>query len=151
MFKWTDPKGGSTHILGLSSPPSGRGKVIIRLPLDAAAGDVKGDVPPENCSDFINGSVAGRIRFYPSESAPLRWHLCCATLGAWTVMGGKRSTSLLSIGLQALVAHFGCQLLTDQRVRGWIIEMPLLLQTILRHLIFLPSPVGVCYYMFGKV
>jgi hypothetical protein len=60
------------------------------------------------------------------------------------VVGGKRSMSLLSIRLQAPAAHFGCQLPADQRVRGWIVEMSLLLQMTLRHLLLPPFPVGVC-------
>lgn len=36
---------------------------LIRLPLDAAAGNVKGDVPPKNRSNFANGRVTAQIRF----------------------------------------------------------------------------------------
>lgn len=60
----------SSHILGLPSPPLVRGNVIsAKSPfdcLDAAAGDVKGDVPPENYSRLNNGSVTYPDPFYLS-------------------------------------------------------------------------------------
>lgn len=37
-----------------------------QLPLDAAAGDVKGDMPPENYSRLINGGAAYLDPFYLS-------------------------------------------------------------------------------------
>jgi hypothetical protein len=82
---------------------------ILRASIVKATDDMKGNMPPQNCSRLISGSVAARVcsvRQGGSVLGDASRAIATGSIGVsphgapsrlWTVVGGKRWTPLLSI------------------------------------------------------